>query len=143
MPIVADTIELQTHRPATTLRLSNVEKFEDGSGYRCDLSVRSGAFAYDGPFFFHDAFVVNSMTAIKKMMAGKPGEAVLKGQYEDDAIRFQMNQLGHVTVSGLLLENGGHTQSLKFEFMTDQTVFGPLLRDLAALHQSSLGRTHA
>ena len=45
-----------------------------------------------------------------------------------------MDGLRHVAVSGLLLENGGHTQLLNFEFMTDQTVFGPLLRDLAALH---------
>jgi hypothetical protein len=134
MAIVAENIELQTHRSATALRLSNVEKFDDGSGYRCDLCVRSGAFAYDGPFFFDDAFVVDAIAAIKKMLAGEPAEAVLKGQWEDDAIRFQMNRLGHVAVSGLLLENGGHTQSLKFEFMTDQTVFGPLLRDLATLH---------
>ena len=56
------------------------------------------------------------------------------GRWEDDAIRFEMDRSGHVAVSGLLLENGGYTQSLKFEFMTDQTVFVPLLRDLAALH---------
>jgi hypothetical protein len=134
MAIVADNIELQTHRTVTALRLANVEKFDDGGGYRCDLSVRSGAFAYDGPFFFDDVFVVNAIAAIREMVAGRPGEAVLKGQWEDDAIRFEMNRLGHVRVSGLMLENGGSTQSLKFEFLTDQTVFGALLRDLAALH---------
>jgi hypothetical protein len=136
MPIVADKIELQTHRTDTALRLSKVEKFDDGSGYRCELYVQSCAFAYQGPFYFADEFVADAIRSIKKMMAGEPGEAVLKGLFEDDAIRFQMNHLGHVKVSGLLLENGGATQSLKFEFRTDQTVFASLVRDLAALHEA-------
>ena len=114
----------------------NVEKFDDGSGYRCDLIVQSGAFAFRGLFYFDDFFLKHTVAAIEVMRAGTPGEAVLKGHWEEDYVRFRMNTLGHVTVSGLLLANGGSTQSLKFEFLTDQTVFGPLVRDLAALHEA-------
>jgi len=134
MPIIADNIELQTNRDATSLRMSSVEKFADGSGYRCNLAVRSGRFTYDGPFFFDDSFVGEAIVAIQSMLTGKPGEAVLKGLWEKDSICFAMNRLGHVAVRGLLLENGGHTQSLKFEFLTDQTIFNQLLQDLLALH---------
>jgi hypothetical protein len=66
MGIVADTIELKTHLELTVLRMTNVEKFADGSGYRCRLSIRSGRFSYDGPFLFDDHFLFQSIEAMKQ-----------------------------------------------------------------------------
>jgi hypothetical protein len=136
MPIVAEIIELQTNREATTLRLSNVEKFEDKSGYRCDLAVRSGGFAYERAFYFSDWCLAQAINSIRQMMGGLPGTAELRGQWEKDFIRFEMNKLGHVKVSGELFEHSELTQSIKFAFFTDQTVFGPLLRDLIVIHEA-------
>ena len=67
------------------------------------------------------------------MDAGKPGEALIKGQWEEDYIKFVLNDLGHLFVSGELHEHSDMAQSLKFEFRTDQTVLGPLIRDLSPL----------
>jgi len=43
--IVADMIELQTYDAGKLVRLSQVEKFEDGSGYQCELTVASNGFS--------------------------------------------------------------------------------------------------
>jgi hypothetical protein len=136
MPIVAELIELQTHREAATLRLSNVEKFKDGSGYRCDLAVRSGGFVCEQAFRFHDQHLAEAIKSIREMIGGLPGEAVLKELWEKDFIQFKMNRLGHVVVSGELFDYRELPQSIKFAFRTDQTVFGPLLRDLTAIHEA-------
>jgi hypothetical protein len=70
------------------------------------------------------------------MQRGEPGTITLKGLWEKDHISFSMNKLGQVAVRGLLLENAGCTQSLKFEFQTDQTVFNQLLADLVAIRHA-------
>ncbi len=136
MPIVAEHIELQTHCEATTLRLSNVEKFQDGSGYRCDLAVRSGGFVCEQAFYFDDWHLAETIKSIRQMTEGLSCEAVLKGQWTKDFIQFKMNKLGHVVVTGELFEHSELSQFIKFAFRTDQTVFGPLLRDLTAIHEA-------
>jgi hypothetical protein len=134
MAIVDERIELQTNSDRAALQLSNVEKFSDGSGYRCDLAVHSGGFACERPFYFDDAFLENAVASLRRMVAGSPTEAIIKGRYEDDFLRFEMNRLGHVFVSGELHEHSELAQSLAFAFRTDQTVLAPLVRDLAAIH---------
>jgi hypothetical protein len=136
MAIVADCIELQTHRDATSLRLSNIEKFSDSSGYRCDLSVRSGGFVCERPFYFDDWHLSEAIKMLRTMIECMPGEAVLKGMWEDHFIRFKVNHLGHVVVSGELFEYAELAQSIKFAFRTDQTVLDPLLRDFVSIQEA-------
>jgi hypothetical protein len=57
------------------------------------------------------------------------GEAKLGQLYEDSYVSFTGDGLGHVTVSGLLVE-GVPTQRLQFSFTTDQTALGPFIADL-------------
>jgi len=133
MPTGLNRIELQTHTDAALLRLSDIEKFGDGSGYRCNLTVKSKSFACELPFYFDDSHLRDGVDALSKMKEGSPGEAVIKGQWEDSVIRFALDHLGHLVVSGELFEHAELSQSLRFAFATDQTVLGPLVRDLTAL----------
>ena len=135
MGSVIETIELQTHREWTTLRLSNVEKFRDG-GYECRLAVRSGGFSCDNHFSFDDAHLTSAIASMRRMIEGHPDEALLKGEWETDFMRFAMNKLGHVVVSGELYEHSELPQSMKFSFRTDQTVLALLVRDFTALHEA-------
>lgn len=134
MPIVADQIELQTYRDDTWLRLSNVEKFSDGSGFRCDLAVRSGGFTCQYPFYFDADLLADAIDSLRRMITGLPGLATIKGRYEADFLCFELNKLGHLFVPGELHEHGELSQSLKFAFKTDQTVLAPLAQELAVLH---------
>ena len=70
------------------------------------------------------------------MLAGELTIAKIKGRWERDFIEFEMNKLGHVAVRGEIFEHSESPQSLKFYFVTDQTVIPRLLRDLEALSGS-------
>jgi hypothetical protein len=133
MPILINQIELETHDETKQLRLSSIERFGDGSGYRCNLFVRSRGFSCERPFYFDDSHFPDAIKALRAMHAGRPGEALIKGAWEDDYLKFVSNDMGHVFVSGELFEHADPPQSLKFSFRTDQTVLGPLLRDLKPL----------
>ena len=134
MAIVAECIELQTNRESTALQFSNVEKFSDGSGYCCDLAVRSGGFACQRQFYFDDDRLTDALVSLRRMIDGLPGEAIFKFRYEEDFLRIETNRLGHVFISGELHEYSEMAQSLKFAFRTDQTVLAPLVRELAVVH---------
>lgn len=133
MPAIIDQVELKTNDEAHTLRFTSLEKFADDSGYRCTLFVRSGGFACERPFYFDDSHFPDAIMALKAMDRGQPGEALIKGRWEDDYVKFVSNDLGHVFVSGELYEHSDMSQSLTFGFRTDQTVLGPLVRDLSPL----------
>jgi hypothetical protein len=136
MAIVAEQIELRTNRDDTVLRLLNVEKFNDETGYRCDLVVRSGGFACERQFYFDGESFTDAIAALRRMIDGSSGEATIKFRYEDDFLRFEMNRLGHVFVSGELYEHSERSQSLKFAFRTDQTVLAPLVQEFVAVHDA-------
>ena len=135
-PVVAEQIELQTHDRAKVVRLVSVEKFEDGSGYRCDLHVRSGGFACERPFYFDDVALADAVESIQRMMSGAAGHAVIKGQWETDFLRIESNEMGHVVVSGEITEHSEYQQGLVFSFRTDQTVLGPLHDELRRLQDA-------
>jgi hypothetical protein len=134
MPIVAEIIELQTNDPAKTLRLTDIEKYADRSGYSCALTVHSNGFACIRLFQFDHDSLTAAIASLQKMTAGTPGEAELGLRYERESISFSMNKLGHVIVRGELIHYGELAQSLKFAFRTDQTVLAPLAKQLAAIH---------
>lgn len=61
------------------------------------------------------------------------GEAVLRHQFEEDTISFTVDHLGHVVVTGFLVERSERPQELRFCFVTDQTVLGPLFEQFRSL----------
>ena len=127
------SITLQTQDRSQVLALDSIDRFEDGSGYRALLFVQSGAFACRQEFFFEDATLAAAIAGLETMDAGTPAAATIRGSFEDDYIRLESNSRGHVLVTGEIHEHGELGQMLRFGFRTDQTVLGPLIRDLNQL----------
>lgn len=133
MTVLSRPIALRTNRDDAVVRLSQIEKFTDGSGYGCQLFVKSGSFTYDGSFYFDNNQLQTAVAALREMDANLSGEAVLKGTWEEDHIRIAVNEMGHVIVSGALFLQSDLPQALKFMFKTDQSVIKPFLDDLGSL----------
>ena len=134
--VVAEKIELQTHDRAKVIQLVSVQKFTDGSGYRCDLHVCSGGFSCDRPFYFDDVALADALGSIQRMMSGMAGHAIIKGEWETDFLRLESNEMGHVVVSGEITEHSEYQQCLVFSFRTDQTILGPLNDELRRLQDA-------
>jgi hypothetical protein len=131
--VVTEIIELKTNDTTKVVRLSHVEKFCNGSGYRCDLAVVSGGFSCLRPFYFDDLALSVAVPALREMAAGAEGKCVIKGQWEEDFLQIEANEMGHVWVSGEILEHSEFDQRLKFAFRTDQTILSHLANDLQVL----------
>src|ERR1035437_2313105 len=103
--IVAERIELKTQDDSKVLRMFQVEKFPDGSGYRCELQVVSRGFSCQIPFYFEGSFLSAAVTALHRMNESQPDEATLKGLWEEDNIQLTSDKLGHIIVEGKLFEH--------------------------------------
>jgi hypothetical protein len=126
------SIDLKTNDDRFVLQMRNIEDV-GGECFRCDLFVRSGGFSCRRPFYFDDSHFPDAVASLRQMNTGTIGEATIKARWEDDYLTFQSDKLGHVFVTGELFEYADFSQSLKFGFVTDQTVLGPLVRDLESL----------
>ncbi len=133
--VVAERIELRTNDPSKIVRLVEIERFHDG-GYRCHLTVVSGGFSCARPFYFDDAALSAAVPCLRKMAAGAAGKCVVKGLWEDSYIQIESNDLGHVVVSGEIVENSECLQRLEFTFRTDQTILAPLSKELNGLRKA-------
>jgi hypothetical protein len=134
--VILEVLEIQTNDPKKIVRLSQVKKFGDGSGYACQLTVLSGGFSCERPFYFDDASLLVAVPELDKMATGSPSSAVIKGRWEDDFIQIRSNAIGRVWVSGEIFEHSEYDQRLKFCFRTDQTILTPLARDLRTLQDA-------
>src|SRR5262245_26048248 len=128
------TIELQTHDDLHQLRLEAINKLQDGSGYFCRLVVQSRGFCCNHQFFFDDEFLPTFIAELESMDRGQPGGALLKGTWETDELRLEMNPRGHVVVKGEVTEQSELSQQLRFALRTDQTVLGQFVNDLWRVH---------
>jgi hypothetical protein len=131
--IVAQGIEIRTNDETKIVRFSQVEKFRDGHGYGCDLTVVSGGFSCRRPFYFDDVSLAETLPSLRSMATSLEGKCTIRGQYEADYVQLEVDGLGHVLVSGELIEHSELRQHLKFAFRTDQTVLLPLARELQLL----------
>ena len=120
-------VRLSTNDSLKLLVLSNFNGNQK-QPYQCDLRIKSGAFGFDGRFWF-DNFL-NFISAIDGMDEKLTGFAELKEDYKDQYIKLEMSNLGHVLVSGSIEQHSGITQSLEFGFRTDQTCLSTFSRDL-------------
>jgi len=126
-------IILATNTQNPFLALTDVERYADGSGYGCNISVRSAWLTAAYPFFFESHPLTEFIAALGKMDRTLEGEAVLKPMWEEPYIRLKGDGLGRVRVSGLLIDNGGNDQRAHFEFEADQTCLARLIADLIAV----------
>jgi hypothetical protein len=133
------SVELRTNDETQSLRLDDIDKMDDGSGYVCVLVVRSRGFGCERQFFFDDRFLPEFIKGLEAMHAGRPGQITLKGTWETDEVRLEMNSKGHLVVSGSVTEHSDLAQQLHFALRTDPTGLGPLIRDLQAVHQAQRG----
>ena len=131
-------VRLQTKTEDPSLEFVNLARFEDGSGYCTDLVVVAHGFSARLYFCFETHPMDVFMEQLRAMNATLRGKAVLKPLFEDPYIVLEMQNLGHVHVSGELMRYGELTQRLEFEFMTDQTVLQPLIEDLLVVRSESV-----
>jgi len=129
-------IILATNSVDPALALRGIEVFSDGSGISCTLALRSGwmSAAYRLAVEIHP--LERFVAALRELDRTLEGEAILKPQWEPQHLRFSGDGLGRVSVAGELIEHGPHRQFVSFEFATDQTCLGPLVRALDALMRS-------
>ena len=120
-------IQLRTNQTDETLRLGNVERYADGSGYRTVLQVRSRGFEVTVPFYFEPHPLNRFLEDLVAMDRSLSGSAKRKPLYEDALIELTLTHRGGVVVKGEMFEHSEHSQYLKFEFETDQTVLTPLI----------------
>jgi hypothetical protein len=120
-----------TASDAEFIELSELERFDDGSGWSAKIKVSSVEFACHGrPFYFDDleAFV----TELKKAYRELRGTAELRHTYEKDFVCFTFGPRGLVHISGLLIQYGPSLQRLEFAFEADQTFVPPLISSAEA-----------
>ena len=124
--VVAATVQLLTHDAGKQLSLNNIRFAGDSDYLVADLYVLSRGFSCKYDFYFDRFHVERLLSALEEMDQGMADEAVLKQEWEDDHIRFQNDRLGHVIVTGEMVEHGsGHRFAFTIE--TDQTVLRPFI----------------
>ena len=120
-------VKLQTNDENQVLELSEFELFEKDS-FKCRLKVWSRGFGFEKDVFFDN--VHNFIDQVEVMASSLSGEAVLKEEYHDHYLKFQVTKLGHVIVSGTLIDYSHQDQHLEFGFKTDQTCLEPFSKEL-------------
>ena len=128
--VIADTPIVLRAGPDQFIELSNIERFDDGSGYSSRLNVGSlgsGRFVCTGhPFYFDNLpSFAKDLAKAYDLVAGK---ARLAHNYEKDFIEIEVLRGGRVSVTGFLVEHGPPHQELRFAFGCDQTFLPDLLR---------------
>jgi hypothetical protein len=125
-------IVLRTNAEDPAFALRNCRRL-DSRTYECELYVRSSGFIAERQFWFEEPEVGTFLASVAEMDRTLEGSAELRTRYEENGFRLELGPRGTITVSGTLREYGAMEQVLRFAFTTDQTVLGPLARDLAQL----------
>jgi hypothetical protein len=101
--------------------------------FRCLLWVRVINFAAGIDFVFGRYELEPFIRDLELLNQSLKGRAKFKPDCEDSSIQLEGDGLGHIKVSGTLIQGGPDTQRLEFEFRTDQTCLAPFIRDLKTL----------
>ena len=108
------------------LRLYDFERFNDGSGYRCTVDIRSGAFACFGrAFYFDDMSKV--VASLREAYLSLTGSVEMRQRYEHEALTFRPTGQGHFVVKGTLTDYRDH--ELRFAIDVDQTYIQSFLAE--------------
>ncbi len=113
----------------------SVDEEKNGNPYNCafDIKVRSGVFSGIADGCEYDYMELqNFITALEEMISFKRKEVTFIEIGYGNKIVFNCDRAGHIKVSGdIQCDVGSHI--LKFEFMTDQTVFPKFIKGLKSL----------
>lgn len=113
----------------------NVDDDKDGNPYNCsfDIKVKSGAFSgiADGCEYDYKE-LQRFIEALENLISFKVKEVTLIEIGYGNKIEFICDRTGHIKVSGEIQGDVG-SHFLNFEFMTDQTVFPPFIKELKSL----------
>ena len=109
------------------LRLSEFERFEDGSGYRCNVDTRCGEFGcFRKAFYFDDLPTV--VTKLRQAYQSLKGTVEMRQRYEHESLTFATTTQGHFVIKGKLTDYQDH--ELRFALEVDQTYVEPFLSAL-------------
>ena len=122
-------VKLKTNDENLKLNLLNIRKVTDNS-YQSVIEVHSRGFTCKYRFYLSESYLVKAIDNLKIMRRSFMGEAVLSEDYGLSEVTIKINELGQITVSGIITETSGFDQKLEFDFSTDQTVLQPLIDDL-------------
>jgi hypothetical protein len=114
---------------AQLVELTEIERFEDGSGFVSNIRIVSGEFSCSGRRFYFDDLPGFSANLRKGYQQVK-GHAELRQRYEEEFVRFEFTTRGHVIVTGLLTDYGQLAQRLQFRFEADQSFVPPFLASI-------------
>lgn len=127
-------IALETGVTNQALVLRQCRRLDDRD-YSCVLSVRSGPFSADIPFYFETHGLGLFVSSLEALNASLKGRARLKPEHEEPYIETEGDGRGHLKVSGKLMQMGPEFQTLHFEFSTDQTCLASFIGGLRELQQ--------
>jgi hypothetical protein len=109
------------------LRLSSFERFDDGSGYRCNVDTRCGEFGcFRKAFYFDDMPKV--VAKLRDAYQSLNGSVEMRQRYEDESLTFKATAQGHFVVRGRLTDYRDH--ELRFALEVDQTYMEPFVSAL-------------
>ena len=112
-----------------------IDDEKTGNPYNCsfDIMVKSGVFngTADGCEYDYREFQ-NFIVALDDLVSFKRQDVVFCEIGYGNTIDFKCDKNGHIKVSGEIQGDAG-SHVLKFEFMTDQTVFPQFINELKDL----------
>ena len=109
-----------------------IDDEKNGNPYNCsfDIIVKSGVFAgiADGCEYDYKE-LQKFIVALEDLISFKRKDVTFCEIGYGNAIEFKCDRTGHIVVSGEIQGDAG-SHILKFEFMTDQTVFPQFISEL-------------
>ena len=113
----------------------SVDDEKNGNPYNCsfDIKVKSGVFSgiADGCEYDYKE-LQEFIKALEDMILFKRKEITFVEIGYGNKLAFNCDRSGHIKVSGDIQGDAG-SHMLKFEFMTDQTVFPQFIKELKSL----------
>jgi hypothetical protein len=111
------------------VELSDIERFDDGSGYCAQIRIGSGEYACLGRLFYFDD-LKKFLGDLKEIYRVIGGVAELRTRYEKEYLRFDMGPSGHLNITGMLMDYGGLERVFQFGFVADQSYLPPFLKGI-------------
>lgn len=126
-------VELQTGTRNPSLWLEQIARLGDGSAYRFGIVVISDWLMARRQLFVDAAAVERFLDSLRRLDRDLSGRARLQSDYEPDWLELEINRRGEIRSRGHLESHGDASQSVDFDFVTDQTCLRPLIADIEAV----------
>jgi hypothetical protein len=115
--------------PEQFVRIDEVERFPDGSGYVGRISLRSGSFAVHALRFYF-ANLDEFLSQTRRLYDTLSGSAELRHQWERNHLSITAASRGHILLAGHFEFFDGEKQRLEFGFTSDQTFLPAFIASL-------------